>query len=106
MIAEERVERAIEFYRDNSDRLGQLVGRCKALEHERKTVRGMVFLQAGGTVAEREAIAESSDEYKLVTEDIENVWAEKTTLETQLKAAELLIDVWRSQYSKQGKGHV
>ena len=106
MIPESSIEKALDFYRDNAERLGELSGRCKALEHERKTVRGKQFLKASGTVAEREAIAESSAEYRAITEDIENVWADKVTLETQLKAAELRIEVWRSQYSKQGKGHV
>lgn len=106
MISEKRVEMAVEFYRDNSALYGQLVGLCKKLEQERKVVHGQSFLFAQGTVAEREAKAYSSDAYKDVVERIENAWAEKTTVETKLKAAELQIEVWRSQYSKQGKGHL
>lgn len=106
MISEIRVEKAVEFIRDHADRLGELVGRCKALEQQRKVAHGQAFLYAQGTVAERTAKAESSEVFKTVVEEIENAWAEKSTLETQLKAAELTIDVWRSQYSKQGKGHL
>ena len=106
MISESRVEKAVEFYRDNAERYGQLVGLCKALEQQRKVAHGQAFLYAQGTVAERTAQAESSPAFKQVVEDIENAWAEKTTLEAQLRAAEMTIDVWRSQYSKQGKGHV
>ena len=106
MISESRVEKAVEFYRDNAERYGQLVGLCKALEQKRKVEHGQQFLYAQGTVAERTAQAESSPAFKQVVEDIENAWAEKTTLEAQLRAAEMTIDVWRSQYSKQGKGHV
>ena len=106
MIPEKQVEKALDFYRDHADRYGELVGLCKMLEQKRKIVRGEEFLGAIGTVAEREAKAESSDAYREITNEIGNAWAEKTTLETQLKAAELKIEVWRSQYSKQGKGHV
>ena len=106
MISEKRVEMAVEFIRDHAERLGQLVGHCKALEQTRKVVRGQEFLNAKGTVAEREAVAESSMPFKDVVNDIQNAWAEKSTLEIQIKAAELTIEVWRSQYSKQGKGHL
>jgi len=106
MISEDRVERAVEFIRDNAERLGEVVGHCKALEQQRKVVHGHAFLDAAGTVAEREARAYTSPEFKALTEDIQNEWAEKTTLETKLKAAELTIDVWRSQFSKYGKGHL
>ena len=106
MISEKRVEMAVEFIRDHAKDLGELIGRCKGLEHKRKIVHGERFLKAEGTVAVREAKAHSSPEFKLVTEAIENAWADKSTLETKLKAAELTIDVWRSQFSKYGKGHL
>ncbi len=106
MISEQRVENAVEFIRDNADRLGELVGHCKGLEHQRKVAKAHAFLQTQGTVVERESKAYASPEFKAITEDIEDAWAAKTTLETKLKAAELTIDVWRSQYSKQGKGHL
>ncbi len=98
MINESRVEAAVEFIRDNAPRLGDLVGLCKKLEHERKVVRAQQILESEkGTVSDREADAESSPEYKSIIEDYGNAWAEKTVLETQMKAAELTIDVWRSQ---------
>ncbi len=106
MIDERAVESAIDFIRDESERLGLLVGHCKGLEQIRKVVHGQAFLDASGTVAEREAKAYSSPEYKVVAEDIEDAWAKKTELETLLKARELRIDVWRSQNSSRNKGHV
>jgi hypothetical protein len=106
MISEERAERAVEFIRDHADQLGELLGYCKSLEQRRKVVFGTEFLEAEGTVAEREARAHASDAFLSVVKEIENAWAEKTTVETKLRAAELTIDVWRSQFSKYGKGHV
>lgn len=106
MISEDRVEKAVEFIRDHADVLGGLVGRCKGLEQERKVVRGKQFLEAKGTVAEREARAESSKEYELIVEEIENSWADKTELETKIRAAELTIEVWRSQNKWGDRGHL
>ena len=106
MISEARVEKAVEFYRDNADRYGQLVGRCKALEQQRKVVHGHHFLYADGTVAEREAKAYASTGYQEIVEEIQNAWADKTVLETQMTAAEHTIDVWRSQNSSKNKGHI
>ena len=106
MIHENRVEKAVEFIRDNAERLGELVGHVKGLEQQRKVVHGQAFLEAEGTVAEREAKAFSSAEFKITAEEIENAWAEKTTLETQLRAAELTIEVWRSQNKWGDRGHV
>lgn len=96
MITEERAERAAEFIRDNAERYGELTGKCKSLEQKRKVVFGAAFLESSGTVAEREAKAHTSKSFQGVTEEIENSWADKTTLETQLKAAELTIELWRS----------
>ena len=106
MISEDRAEKAVEFIRDHADELGNLIGICKGLEQRRKIVHGHQFLDATGTVAEREANAYASGQFKELTDQIQNAWADKSTLETKLKAAELTIDVWRSQYSKSGKGHV
>lgn len=106
MIQEEAVEACIDFIRDESENLGKLIGRCKALEQQRKVVHGHAFLGALGTVAEREAKAYDSPEYKSIVNEIENAWAEKATLETLLKARELRIEVWRSQNSAKNRGHV
>ena len=106
MISEERVERAVEFIRDHADELGLYIGMCKGLEQKRKVVHGQAFLESQGTVAEREAKAYSSALFKACADEIQNAWADKETLSIKLKAAELTIDVWRSQNSAKNRGHV
>ena len=105
MISEDRAERAVEFIRDNADRVGELFGKCKALDHKRKIVRGQAFLEhQTGSVAEREAKAETSEEYSAVVAELENTWAEWKTLETRLRAAELTYEAWRSQNKWANRG--
>ena len=96
MIDFDRAEKAAEFIRDHAEQYGHLVGHCKGLEHQRKAVKGIAFLDASGTMAEKEATAYASPEFKSICEDIENAWADKTTLEIRLKAAEFTIDLYRS----------
>lgn len=106
MISEERAEKAVEFIRDHADEVGALYGRCKALDERKKVVKGQVFLAAEGTVAEREASSHASDAYRAIVEEIENAWADYKAKELRLKAAELTIEIWRSQYSASKRGHV
>ena len=97
MINFERAEKAAEFIRDHAEQYGKLIGLCKSLEHQRKVVFGQAYLEAkGGTIAEKEAKAHISPEFKSIVEDIENSWADKETLATQIKAAELTIELYRS----------
>ena len=93
----ENADRAVHFIKTRAEEYGILVGRCKGLEHLRKVTRSEQELASTKpTVAERQAEAESSNEYKKIIEDYENAWAEKTTLKTQIKAAEMTFDLYRS----------
>ena len=97
MINFDRAEKAAEFIRDNAERYGQLIGLCKSLEHQRKIIFGRSFLERDGkNVAEREAKAYASVEFTCVVNDIQNAWAEKETIATKIKAAELTIELYRS----------
>jgi hypothetical protein len=129
MISEERVEAAVAFIRDNAERLGELIGHCKGVEYQAKVIKAQNYLDATGghckgveyqakvikaqnyldatgTIQARESEALASPEYKSIVEEIENAWAEKSTLETKLKAAELTITVWSCQNASRRKGHV
>jgi len=97
MINETRVEKAVEFIRDHAEEYGKLVGLCKSLEYRRKQARSMAFLESTEpTVAAKEADADASQAVTVITEEIENAFAERETLATRMKAAELTVDVWRS----------
>jgi hypothetical protein len=106
MIADERVENEVLFIGENAERLGDLIGHCKGLEYQAKVIKAQAFLEALGTVQARESEALCTPEYKAIVEDIENAWAERVTLETKLKAAELTIDTWRTQQATKRTGHV
>lgn len=97
MINEERVEKAVEYLRDTAEEYGQLCGQVELYAHLIKQHKAGAFLDVTGTVAEREAKSHQFDTVKESAESHSNAVAEKMTLMAKRKAAELTIDVWRSQ---------
>ena len=92
-----QADASVDFVKHNAKKYGALVGACKGLEHKRKVIRAMETIKSNKkTVADRNADAESSLAYMAVIEEIENTWADKTELETLLKAAEMTFDLYRS----------
>lgn len=106
MIPDSEVERAVTYYRDNADRRGQLKGMVEYLGHAIKVVLGQAFLNAEGTVAEREAISRQDPEYLKKVDELKDAVTELQTLETLLKAAELKISIWQTQSANSRRGHV
>lgn len=106
MINENRVEAAVNFHRDNAERHGQLKGAVSFYEYKFKRAKAAAFLEASGTVAEREAKALLTDAVKDAAQDLRDMIAEETELRDKLKAADLTIEVWRSQNANQRRGNV
>ena len=106
MISDAKVEEAIGVIAKNADLIGQLRGQKAYLEHRIKIERGQRFLDATGTVAERDAIAWTDPSvYKLCNEHRDCV-TQIETLATKFKAAELTTEVWRTQAANSRRGHV
>jgi uncharacterized protein (UPF0335 family) len=106
MFADQRIERAVEFIASEAGRIGDLIGHCKGLEYQAKVIKGQAYLDATGTIQARDAQAVTTPEYKAIIEEIENAWAEKETLQAQFKAAELMVEVWRSQQATNRRGNI
>ena len=106
MISDAKVEEALGVIAKNSDLIGQLRGQKAYLEHRIKIERGQRFLDAEGTVGEREAWAWTDSAVKGLCEDYRDCVTELETLATKFKAAELAIEVWRTQQANSRRGHV
>jgi macrodomain Ter protein organizer (MatP/YcbG family) len=61
--------------------------------------KSLAFLEATGTVAEREATANVDERVKDAVEAHRDAVVEKMTIMTRRKAMELKIEVWRTQQS-------
>ena len=105
MITDEKVEEAIGVIAKNADLIGQLRGQKAYLEHRIKIERGQRFLEASGTVAEREALAWTDSHIFELCNEYRDTVTEIETLLTKFKAAELAIEVWRTQQANTRRGH-
>jgi len=106
MIDEARTEKAVEFIRDNAGLMGQLRGQKAFLEHAIKVSRAQAFMDSAGTVAERDHQAYLSEGVGLRLQELRDCVTELSTVETKIKAAELTIEVWRTQAANQRRGNI
>ena len=97
MIKESRVESALEYLRDTAKQYGEICGLVELQAHNIKIHRSVAFLEASGTVAEREATAWRHFNVRDAVDAHANAVAEKLEIMTRRKAAELTIEVWRTQ---------
>ena len=90
----------------SDEKYARLTAKIKALDHRRRVVRAIAFLETSGTVAEREALSQASKEYQAFIKEYENTIADREILAAKRKRAELTIDVWRSLNSARSKGQI
>ena len=93
---EENVGGALRYLAETDQDYARLVARVKALEFQVKTIKAIEYLDADGTVAERDAKSYASKTFRAFTEDYENAVADCETIKAKRKRAELTIEVWRS----------
>jgi len=97
MITDAYAEKALEYLNGTAKQYGEVCGLTELQAHNIKIYRSLGFLEATGTVAERESTAWVSQLVKDAVEAHSNAVAEKMEILTKRKAAELTIEVWRTQ---------
>ena len=106
MISEDRVERAVTFLRDSAEEYGQARGSVAYCEKALNRVKALEMVSHKGGLGEREALAYSSAAYLEAMEALQNAVADAETIKAKREAAELTIEVWRSQNSSKRAGIV
>ena len=106
MISEERTERAVEFLRDTAEKYGQARGYVAYCEGNLRRVKALEMVSKAGGLGEREAAAYASAPYCTALEALQNAVCECETIKARREAAELTIEVWRSQNSSKRMGVV
>jgi len=103
-ITLERMESAMEFLADSDEVYAQEKMELERADITRKRVRARVFMTSDGTVAERNAIAETSPD--TIAEDDRYIACVKAfeTVRAKRQRAELVIEVWRSINASQRRG--
>ena len=90
--------KALDFIRDNAQKLGNLKGAVYAHTELRKTKKARLMLLATDlkTQSEKEAYAYAQESYEDHIKDTEELIAMYETLRILVMAAEAKIEVWRS----------
>jgi hypothetical protein len=90
--------KAVDFMIKMAGEYASAKGKQVYLEEFRKTKKAMLMIKSDGkTVADREAFAYCHPEYVEVIEGIGAATEAAELLRYQLKAAELRVEIWRSQ---------
>jgi len=106
MIQDTDIEKALVYIRDHANLIGQLKGNKEYLAHRIKIERSERYLDAAGTINEREAIAWTDPSVARLCEGYRDCLTELYTIETLFKAAELKIEVWRTQNANTRRGNI
>lgn len=97
MISDVRAEAAFEYLRETTDMIGAAKGALERSEILRKRARKRLFLANSGTIAEREALAESSSE----VQKADDHYIEAITVYESLRAKRdietIALEVWRTE---------
>lgn len=90
--------KALDFIRDNAQKLGNLKGAVYANTELRKTIKARLMLTATDlkTQSEKESYAYAQDSYEQHIKDTDELIAMYETLRILMLAAEAKIEVWRS----------
>ena len=95
-IDEERVGKAMRYPAETDLPYAEAKAALESSEILRKRVRARVFLTEDGTVAERQAEAETHHDTEAADDQYVHAIKAFEELKARRQRAELLIDVWRS----------
>ena len=104
MISDERVEKAMTYLAETDEPAAIAKAKAKALEQYGKTVKAFGFLDARGTVAEREARALTSKQYEKYLVDYENAVMEAERYANKRASEAGIREVWRSLQANRRQG--
>lgn len=106
MIDTERRDKALQYLIDTDEKAAKARAYMLGLMKQESTIVGSLILQLKGTVAEKEAGAKTSHEYKCWREDYENAVADFEIYKNRRHTAELIIEVWRSEGANRRQGNI
>lgn len=101
------VEKSLRYLAFTDEDHAKAKARVKFLDHKRKVVRSQCFLEVEGkTVPEREARAETHEDYRLLLDEYEEAVYAEALLASKRKSAELAIEIWRSEGANRRQSNI
>jgi hypothetical protein len=105
MITQEQAEAAADYIRDHAGEFAKAKANRIQLEEWRKSQKAILFQQApDGSIPAKESFAYSHPDYLKVLEGIKESVETEERLRWIMKAAELKIEIWRTQEANSRRG--
>ena len=101
-----RVSEALQYLAETDEDYGRLKGYVAGLEYQIKSAEATGFLEAQGTVGERQAAARICEGYKTLIQKFEDNKIEMEIIGAKRQTAELTIKVWQSQNANKRAGNL
>ncbi len=96
MISEDRLQKALTYLAETDEPCAKAKGLCEGLKAQEKSILALGLLNASGTIAEREAHARVSPEFKKWRDTYEDAVATYETFRNKRNTESQIIEVWRS----------
>ena len=93
---DERAEAAHNALSDSDEEYGTISAYVKMAPHTTKLIKAKAFLKTSGTVAERDAMAYASDEYKNFIKNLNDAMVEYEILNARRESWQREVDIWRT----------
>jgi hypothetical protein len=101
-----QAERALKYLEESEEEFARLKALHQAEDKRRKIVRASCFIDAEGSVAERNAKAESHVDYEAVVGKWEQAMDDFYLVDAKRKRAEITIEMFRSVNSSMKRGNI
>jgi len=103
---ESHAGRALRYLEESEEPYARAMANREAAEAATKIARDSAFLASEGTVAERQALAGTANDYRAALEKLEAAYFELELLKAKRMRATLTLEVWRSLNSNRRAGIV
>lgn len=106
-LSDRSVEQALEYLAQTEEEFAKAVGRKAVVDDLQKIALSQEFLVAGGgSVAERDAKARTTERYRAAVADTEDAYTNEALLRAKRLRYEASIEVWRTQESSRRRGNL
>lgn len=106
-VSDDRMEKALTYLATTDEEYGKVKAACEGLKYRLKIARSQAYLeQREGTVAEREAKAETDQGYRMLVDDYEEQCTTRDTIGAKRETERLVIEVWRSTNANRRQANV
>lgn len=106
MISDEQLSRALNYLAETDEKAAELRADMERQEYYFKRAKALAFKLAEGTVADRNATAETSPEVTVAAETWFSAIQASESVKAKRQRAALVVEVWRSCNANRRTGNI